>query len=236
MSICNFGYLEYVEAWDLQKSLVRGRQNKAIGDVLLLLEHPHTYTVGRRGSREHILINDAQLADMNIGVQFVDRGGEVTYHGPGQLVGYPVIHLQQWGGPLRYVRFLEDVIIAALRDYGILGQKIAGNTGVWVGTQKIAAIGLKVSQGISMHGFALNVSPDLSYFDHIVPCGMPDSQVTSMEDMLGHSVPVDEVCVCVAKYFGEAAGFTMEYRFSGILDIIGLLGDSPHRSNNVVTS
>jgi lipoate-protein ligase B len=178
------GLVNYQEAWDLQRSLVdacreRGEQH------LLLLEHPPTYTFGVRGKQEHLLLNEQSLAHLGAAVHRVDRGGDVTFHGPGQLVGYPIIDLRRWGqGPLWYVRSLEAVLIEALSRFGIGAQRQPGRPGVWLGGAKIASIGVHVSRGITSHGFALNVDPDLRYFSHIVPCGLPDVTVTSLAEAL----------------------------------------------------
>ena len=180
-------------------------------DTLLLLEHPHTYTLGRRGREDDILIEQSELDRLGIEVHHTDRGGEVTYHGPGQIVGYPIIDLRRWrGGPLKYVRALEQVIIEALAEFGIVGAAEGHPTGVWVEDRKIAAIGVKVGRRVTTHGFALNVSTDLSYFQHIVPCGIPMAQVTSVSRELGETVSVDEVIPVVVEKFGKVFGFKPE--------------------------
>ena len=139
-----------------------------------------------------------------------DRGGQITFHGPGQLVAYPVVDLRGWGGPLKYVRTLEQVIIEALSDFGIPAGLNPGLTGVWVDGAKIAAIGVKISRGVAYHGFSINVNTDLSYYDRIVPCGIEDGQVTSMERILGHPVELAEVAARVAERFGEGMGVHIE--------------------------
>ena len=150
----------------LHEEVAEGRKP----DTLLLVEHPNVYTLGRRGQLSDILIDEDELERLGIEVHYTDRGGEVTYHGPGQLVGYPILNLRRWGGgPLKYVRSLEQVLTETLSDFGVRAESEGHPTGVWVEDRKIAAIGVKVSRRTTTHGFALNVCPDLSYFDHIVP-------------------------------------------------------------------
>lgn len=228
MPICTvirLGLVDYAEAWALQKRLVAERTDDRIGDTLLLLEHPHTYTLGRSGKIEHLLMGEAERQARGVSVHWVDRGGDITYHGPGQLVGYPIIlvpyalaALSSQDGRdripqadyVRYLRDIEEVIIRALAAFGVRGERVAGYTGVWVGGEKIAAIGVKVNaRGISSHGFALNVCPDLSYFAGIVPCGIPDRGVTSFERLLGRPVMVDEVIPAVIAAFGAVFSFEM---------------------------
>ena len=195
------GRVEYRRAWELQATLVEARKHGRIGDTVLLLEHPHVYTLGRRGRMDDVLLDVDALASAGVAVHEVDRGGEVTYHGPGQLVGYPIMDIRPMGGPARYVRALEAALIEALAPYGVEGHRQQGMPGVWVGEadgeRKIAAIGLRVSRGVSSHGFALNVSTDLSYFDHIVACGVPDLRVTSLERDLGRSTDAKEMRAAV---------------------------------------
>jgi lipoate-protein ligase B len=177
--------------------------------VLLLLEHPHVYTLGRRGPDTHILAPPEDLARLSAKVYRTDRGGEATYHGPGQLVGYPIVDLRSWGlGPLQYVRTLERTIAAALADFGIDAASDGYPTGVWTGGAKIAAIGVRVSRGVTTHGFALNVAPDLGYFDHIVPCGIEGCQVTSMAAE-GAETDIDTVAVRLADQFQQSFGISL---------------------------
>ena len=175
------GSVAYDAAIGLQKRLHEKVASGGLPGALLLLEHPHVFTLGRRGRTDDILVDEEQLAALGAAVRHTDRGGEVTYHGPGQLVGYPIVDLRGLAvTPLDYVRRLERVLIATLADFGIRGESDDRPTGVWVGKAKIAAIGVRISRGATTHGFALNVDPDLAYFDRIVPCGMPDVPVTSM--------------------------------------------------------
>ena len=203
------GRLDYQEAWELQRALAAERAQGGANDSLLLLEHPPTYTLGRRGQESDLLLPKGDLERRGATVFHVDRGGEVTYHGPGQLVGYPIVALGGWGGPLRYVRALEAALTGALAEFTIRAEMVEGLTGVWVGGRKIAAIGVRISRGITSHGFALNVSTDLSWFQHIVPCGIQDGKVTSLAWELGHPVPLKEVAIAVAERFGAEMGFSM---------------------------
>jgi lipoyl(octanoyl) transferase len=205
--IYRLGILDYRRAWDLQVRLAQTVHDGEQPNTLLLLEHPHVYTRGRLGHLEHILLTPAELADRGIDVVETDRGGQITYHGPGQLVGYPVVNLREWGGPLQYVRTLEQIIIKSLADFGIEAGLVEGLTGVWAGDAKIAAIGVKISRGVAYHGFAINVNTDLSYFDHIVPCGITDRKVTSMAQLLGKPVDPEAVQYSVAYQFGRGMGF-----------------------------
>ena len=206
----SLGLVSYREAWDIQLRLLGDVAEGRRPDTLLLLEHPHVYTLGRRGRKDDILIDATSLQALGVEVHHTDRGGEVTYHGPGQLVGYPILNLRRWGGgPLKYVRSLERTLIQTLVGFGIRAGSEGHPTGVWVEDRKIAAIGVKVSRRVTTHGFALNVCADLSYFDHIVPCGMPDSRVTSLSLELGRPVGIDEVTPVLVEQFGAVFGLQM---------------------------
>lgn len=208
----SLGRVDYLRAWEMQRDLHQRVADGALPNLLLLLEHPHVYTLGRRGRASDILVSDQRLAELGAQVQFVDRGGEVTYHGPGQLVGYPIVNLRDWeGGPMKYVRMLEQVLIDTLAELGIRAQSEDRPTGAWVGDAKIAAIGVKVSRGVTMHGFALNVDPDLSYFEHIVPCGMAEGRVTSMSALLSEDVRVEQVIPVLARHFSQAFAWEMQW-------------------------
>ena len=203
--------MDYTEAWDLQRDLAEARTRGEIPNTLLLLEHPPTYTLGRRGGDSDLLLPAEDLKLQGATVIDVDRGGQATFHGPGQLVAYPILDLKEWGrGPLHYVRTLESVLIGVLQEFGIWAMRIDKLTGVWVDDKKIAAIGLKISRGVTTHGFALNVSTDLAWFRHIVPCGVPDKDVTSLERLLERPVTVAEVMPVLLKRFG--AEFSAEMK------------------------
>jgi lipoate-protein ligase B len=199
------GRVPYGEALELQAALVSRRRAGDIPDTLLLLEHPHVITLGTSAHRDNILIDEDQGRLLGIDIFDTGRGGDVTYHGPGQLVGYPILDLKPDRCDLhRYVRDLEEVLIRALASFGIEAGRKDGLTGAWVADEKIAAIGVRVSSGwITSHGFALNVSTDLSFFDSIVPCGITQFGVTSIERVLKRNVAMDEVCDAVEQGFGE---------------------------------
>jgi lipoyl(octanoyl) transferase len=210
----DLGLIGYQQAWALQKRIVAARKTNLLPDVLLLGEHPHVITSGRNGKREHLLAPDAVLQQMKVEFCPTDRGGDVTYHGPGQIVGYPILHLAEirrdvvW-----YVRQLEEVMIRATQEYGITAGREPGKTGVWVktarGEEKLAAIGVHLSRWVTSHGFAYNVSTDLRYFDLIVPCGISGKKATSLERLLGRAVERGEAAGKLARRFGEVFGLEM---------------------------
>lgn len=193
----------YEEARLLQEALAKHRAQGLIPDTLIMLEHPPTITLGRRGQETNLLVPREMLEKQGVAVHRTDRGGDVTYHGPGQLVGYPVVNVRNREGRVgRYLRDLERVLILTLAEFGVVGQTLPGLTGVWVGNEKIAAIGIKVNaKGITGHGFALNLTTELTCFDKIVPCGIPDKGVTSLECVLGYSVPLLEGAKTVTRAF-----------------------------------
>ena len=201
MDVRRLGLVPYEEAWALQNRLADGRRAGIVPDTLILLEHPHTYTIGRRGTRDHVYLSEEELTRRGITCLDVDRGGDVTYHGPGQLVGYPILDLGPQPDVGRYLRNLEGCLIDVLADFGIVAGRLEGYTGVWLGDRKIAAIGVKVSQGVTTHGFALNVSTDLSLFTHILACGIPDKGVTSMAVELGTVPAMSDVEDAVVAHF-----------------------------------
>lgn len=210
------GYLDYMTAWEMQKSIVQQVASGDISDQLLLLEHPPTYTIGRKGKDEHLLYDDEKLAAEQIVVHHVDRGGDITYHGPGQLIGYPIINLKRWQvdypNPTHYLRSIEKTIMMTLAQFGIESWQYPGYTGVWVHhimpespipePCKIAAIGAKFNgNGVSSHGFAINVSPEMTHFDGIIPCGISEHHVTCMRDMLHKSVTTEQLIPYYVRAF-----------------------------------
>lgn len=203
------GRTAYADALELQAALVEQRRNGEIPDTLLLLEHPHVVTLGSSGRRGHLLLSPGELAARGIGLYEAGRGGDVTYHGPGQVVGYPVLDLKPDRKDLHaYLRSLEQVLMSALRAFGIRGERDDGATGVWAGGEKIAAIGIRVSSGwITSHGFALNANTDLSYFDAIVPCGLHGRRVTSLSRLLGREVTPDAVAPALVSAMAEEFGY-----------------------------
>lgn len=220
--IIRAGCIAYQPAWDWQRELVRERSAGRGEDTLLLLEHPPTITLGRKARQEHVLVSAAELAQRGVTLVASDRGGDVTYHAPGQIVGYPILKLSRYGGDVsRYLRNLEEVIIRVLATYGLTGKRIAGATGVWVAHEnisdqpnrsqdndaptlaKIAAIGVHLSaSGVTSHGFALNVAPDLRGFAQIIPCGLTGRRVTSLEQVLGYAPALTEVQERIVVCFG----------------------------------
>ncbi len=204
------GLVDYAEALDLQREKVAQRKAAMIPDTLLLLEHPHVYTLGRNAKREHLLISSRRLAELGAQVFETDRGGDVTYHGPGQLVGYPILDLTQHRRDIAwYMRSLEQVFIRVAADFGIQAGRIPGATGVWVGDEKLVAMGVHVSRWVTSHGFAFSVNTDLRYFVWIVPCGLRDKGVTSLEKLLGRAVGMNEVVQRVVEHFGSVFGLEM---------------------------
>jgi lipoyl(octanoyl) transferase len=198
------GLVDYADGLRFQRERVASRKTGAIPDTLLLLEHPHVYTLGRNAKKENLLISAEQLAACGAQVFEVDRGGDVTYHGPGQWVGYPILDLTEHRRDVAwYMRSLEEVLIAVAREYGIEAGRLAGAPGVWVGTEKLAAMGVHISRWVTSHGFAFNVNTDLRYFDWIIPCGLPDKGVTSLQKLLGRRVEMEEVAEKVVRQFGR---------------------------------
>lgn len=204
------GLTSYQPAWELQRRVADAVRDGADA-TLILLEHPPTYTLGSRGKAEHLLLSEEAFLRRGAAVHRTDRGGDVTYHGPGQIVGYPILDLRALGlGPVAYVRALESVLIDVLSRFGIVAERSDRNHGVWVGDAKIAAIGVRVSRGVTTHGFALNVNTDLSYFRDIVPCGMPDAGVTSMQRLTGETFAMREVEDAIIDAFAVEFGFEPE--------------------------
>ena len=209
LTYCNLGLIGYTEAWDLQKSTFKQRVNGEVNDTLFLLEHPHTYTLGKAAEKNNLVGNESFLKKNNISVYEIDRGGDITYHGPGQIVGYPIINLQDWKKDThKYLRALEEVIMLTCIEYGLAPRRDDKYTGVWIGEKKIAAIGIKVSRWVTMHGFAINVNTDLSMFKGIVPCGIVDKDVTSLKNELRQDIPIDEVKLSLLKNFKEVFDYT----------------------------
>jgi lipoate-protein ligase B len=212
--VIDLGLIAYAEAYALQKRIVAARKASAIEDVLLFSEHPHVITQGRNGKREHLLASESVLRQKNIAFFETSRGGDITYHGPGQIVGYPLLNL----GAIKrdvgwYVRALEEVMIRATADFGPSAFRVPGRTGIWVAAgrseEKLGAIGVHLSRWVTSHGFAYNVSTDLRYFDLIVPCGIADRKATSLEKILNRAVPLGEVQAALANRFREVFALRM---------------------------
>jgi lipoyl(octanoyl) transferase len=216
--VVELGLIRYDEAWTLQQRLVSARKSGAAPDVLLLCEHPHVITLGRNGKLENLLASPDALREMGVEFHHTNRGGDITYHGPGQLVGYPILNL----GEIRrdvgwYVRQLEEVMIETSANFGVQASRVPGRSGVWVSAaadvsddpeKKLGAIGVHLSRWVTSHGFAYNVSTDLRYFDLIVPCGIANRRATSLEQLLGRTLTVGECVPALVAAFGNA--FEME--------------------------
>jgi len=191
---CDLDTFDYKEAWDLQKSIFDLRYQQKVNDVLLLLEHPNTYTLGRTADCNNLVGDEEYLNKNKISVYDIDRGGDITYHGPGQIVGYSIIDLNNWKKDTnKYLRALEEVIIRTCTDYGLAARRVPKFTGVWIEDRKIAAIGIKVTRWITMHGFALNVNTNLSMYKGIIPCGIANKEVTSLKKELDEEINIQEV-------------------------------------------
>ncbi len=199
---CDLELFDYKDAWDLQKSIHQQRVENKIDDVLFLLEHPHTYTLGKVADKKNLVGDEKFLSDNKISVYDIDRGGDITYHGPGQIVGYPIISLTNWKMDThKYLRALEEVIIKVCSEYGLNGSRVDKYTGVWIEDRKICAIGIKVSRWITMHGFAFNVNTDLKLFNGIIPCGISDKDVTSLSNELNKEISLKEVKEQIIHHF-----------------------------------
>jgi lipoyl(octanoyl) transferase len=206
--VVDLGLVPYGRACELQRQAVDARKNGAIPDVLLLCEHPHVITLGRNGKREHLRAANQLLEQMKVEFSATDRGGDITYHGPGQVVGYPILDLAEHRRDVRwFVERLEEIMIRTTADFGAAAERIAGRHGIWVetprGEEKLASLGVHLSRWVTSHGFAYNVSTDLRYFDLIVPCGIADKRVTSLEQLLGRAVSSGEVQPRLVTHFGE---------------------------------
>jgi lipoyl(octanoyl) transferase len=223
MLVVELGLMEYGAAWELQRRAVAGRKSGAIPDVLLLCEHPHVITLGRSGKISNLRASDGVLRQMGVSFIETDRGGDITYHGPGQLVGYPILNLAEIRRDVAwYVRSLEEAMIRATAEFGIDSKRVAGHTGVWVDVppdgkeveeieevkdeEKLAAIGVHLSRWVTSHGFAYNVSTDLRYFDLIVPCGIAGKRATSLEKLLDRRLELQEVAPRIASHLGTIFG------------------------------
>ncbi|MEX2347557.1 MAG: lipoyl(octanoyl) transferase LipB [Balneolaceae bacterium] len=223
IEIYDLGNTPYQSAWDLQKTIQEqlkvqkkklreeNGSEKHLNDVLLFVEHPHVYTLGKSGNAAHLLKGLSELSEMDAEYIEIDRGGDITYHGPGQIVGYPIMDLDRYFTDIhKYLRHLEEIIIRTCADFDIVASRIDGLTGVWVGNEKICAMGIRCSRWVTMHGFAMNVNTDLSYFDHIVPCGINNKAVTSLSKISGKKVDENEVKLRIVKHFADLFGVTVK--------------------------
>jgi len=230
VSFLDLGHAEYKETWDLQETLFKQNvdkklANRAAGkpdgegtvDRLIFVEHPHVYTLGKSGDAFHLLISEEKLKEIGATYFPINRGGDITYHGPGQIVGYPLLDLEHYFTDIhKYMRYLEEAIIRTIRHYGLIGGRIDGLTGVWLDiddpkrARKIAALGVKCSRWLTMHGFAFNVNTDLNYFNYIVPCGITDKSVTSLEKELGRKMDFNEVKQILKTELAEVFQFELQ--------------------------
>ena len=223
VTFIDWGNIAYLEAWDKQETLFKQKVdckfvNRSLPESeqvlpqnhLIFCEHPHVYTLGKSGSENNLLINEAFLQKIGATYVPINRGGDITYHGPGQLVGYPILDLEQFFTDIhKYLRFLEEAVILTLAEYGIKGERYEGFTGVWLDVddhlkaRKICAMGVRCSRWVTMHGFAFNVNTNLDYFSHIVPCGIDDKQVTSLQKELGREIDIEEVKTKLKKHIAQ---------------------------------
>tara|TARA_B110000285_G_scaffold57645_1_gene65868 strand:+ start:1550 stop:2242 length:693 start_codon:yes stop_codon:yes gene_type:complete len=220
----NLGLIDYKEAWDYQEKIFKetvnqkieirkGERTEPTKNFILFCEHPHVYTLGKSGDKEHLLLNDQALEENNATFYKINRGGDITYHGPGQMVVYPILDLDHFFSDIhKYLRFLEESVIQTLKVYGVAASRVDGLTGVWIDgdtprARKICAIGVKSSRWVTMHGIGFNVNSDLSYFSHIIPCGIQDKSVTSMEQELNRKLDMDEVMSVLKEKLAEQFDF-----------------------------
>jgi lipoate-protein ligase B len=217
--IVDLGLIDYKEAWELQHDLWAKRVAGELPDLLLLLEHPHVITLGRRGNRSHLIASTEVLETMNIPLFHIERGGDVTYHGPGQLVAYPILDLKSYGyRVIRYVDQLEEVLLRVLRDFGIEGKRDPLNRGVWVNGDKIASIGVTIKRWVSFHGLALNYDTNLNYFDLIHPCGLEGKKMTSMASILEKKVSRERLAERIIFHFREV--FQREWEKKNLKELL----------------
>jgi lipoyl(octanoyl) transferase len=234
--VVDLGTIEYGAAWELQRRIVAARKAGAVPDVLLLCEHPHVITLGRNGKLANLRASDHVLRQMGVSFFETDRGGDITYHGPGQLVGYPILNLAEIRRDVAwYMRSLEEAMIRATAEFGVASRRVPGRTGVWVdapaesgGEEKLAAIGVHLSRWVTSHGLAYNVSTDLRYFDLIVPCGIADKQATSLEKLLGRGAEMKEVSLRIAAHLGDL--LTLDLRPAHFADLDPMLRTHENRT------
>jgi lipoyl(octanoyl) transferase len=225
VSVKNLGLIDYQEAWDFQENLFKkaidlkiakrnGETDEIPENHLLFCQHPHVFTLGKSGNPENLLLNETELNQQQASYYKINRGGDITYHGPGQLVVYPIFDLEQFFTDIhKYMRFLEEAVILTLKDFGIQSGRVDGLTGVWIdgdskNARKICAMGVKSSRWVTMHGIGFNINTDLNFFSHIIPCGIDDKAVTSMQRELGREVDLEEVSRLLQNHLAELFDFT----------------------------
>jgi len=206
-NVIDLGLIKYCDGITAQNKYLLEIQENKRKDTLLMMEHHPTITIGRTSDPKHLL--DSIKSEPKIDIVDTDRGGKVTFHGPGQLIVYPLLNIRDWGGPHKYIRTLETIIIATLRDVNVEAQTIPGLTGVWVNDEKIAAIGVKISRGVTSHGFAININTDLNYYNHIVPCGISDKRITSLEKILKTPYPINTIKPLIVEHLVNAFTFSI---------------------------
>ncbi len=211
--VCNLGLIDYKEAWDVQLKFHEKRRLNQISDLLFLCEHPNTYTLGKVAEKKNLLYNEEELTEKGINVFEIDRGGDITYHGPGQIVGYAIINLENWKKDTHlYLRALEETLIETCKSFGIESGRNSAFTGVWIDNRKICAIGIKVSRWITMHGFAFNVNTDLELFDGIIPCGIQDKKVTSLKAELNEEIDLLKTEKIIVEKFSNLFSYDNVYQ------------------------
>ncbi len=224
VDVLDLGRVPYKQTWDLQTRIQQTliEQKRAVrkgqfsgerrNDVLLFVEHPHVYTLEKSGDMSNLLYDENELNQIDAEFVKIDRGGDITYHGPGQIVGYPILDLDRHFTDIhKYLRLLEEVIIRVCAEYAVIADRMEGATGVWVGESKICAMGIKCSRWVTMHGFAFNIHPQLDYFNHIIPCGISDKQVSSLSEITGQPVDVDEVKRRILANFSTVFDVTVNH-------------------------
>jgi len=207
---CNLGRTRFGSVWELQKSIHTAVAENRFEDIFITNEHEHVYTLGKGGNANHLLAGESDLTEAGAEFYSIDRGGDITYHGPGQIVGYPILNLERFKKDIHwYLRQLEEVIIRTLKHFDMEGIRSEGETGVWIGSEKIAALGIKVSRWVTMHGFAFNVNPDLAYFGKIIPCGIFHKGVTSMAEILKEDITISNVSPVLLQEFESVFHVTL---------------------------
>jgi lipoyl(octanoyl) transferase len=222
LTVEHLGTVSYRPTWELQDELAEQRRGRRIGDRLLLLEHFPVYTIGRGGNQANLLATPERLREIGTELIRIDRGGDITFHGPGQIVAYPIVELRDPLDLRRYVRTLEAAVVGTAAAFGVAAARLEGSPGIWVdGERKLAAIGVRVKRGVTTHGLALNVNNDLRWFDEMIPCGIPDKGVTSLALELGHPAPMDEVADELARQLAAHFGLRLTDGASGIIGPAG---------------
>ena len=226
------GRMGYADAWHWQRRLFEARLRGECGDVVLLLEHPPTYTLGRRAEESDLVYGEAERKARGISLFEVDRGGRATYHGPGQLVGYPIVALGERFDVLAYLRCIEETLVLTAAEFGVAAERDRRHTGVWVGRDKLGAIGVKITRGVTMHGFAINVTTDLTMFEGIVPCGIPDRWVTSLQAQTGTGQSVKDVANIAATHLASVLDRALVWTHPGALrDVVAAGHEAPQNGS-----